>query len=62
MRQVGIIGKPTSLEMETMLKLQNTLALGKGQFGSPFFNYFVTIDDLYNGAKIVNLTLVVVEV
>ena len=27
MRQVGIIGKPTSLEMETMLKLQNTLAL-----------------------------------
>ena len=54
-----------------MLKLRNTLPLlrydfffqlpvwtgSKGQFGSPFFNYFVTIDDLYNGAKIVNLLL-----
>ena len=28
----------------------------KVNLGSPFFNYFVTIDDLYNGAKIVNLT------
>ena len=33
----------------------------KVNLGSPFCNY-LTIDDLYNGAKIVNLPLVVVEI
>ena len=34
----------------------------KGQIGSPFCKYFLTINDLYNGAKIVNLPHVVVEI
>ena len=33
----------------------------KVNLGSPFCNY-LTIDDLYNGAKIVNLPIVVVEI
>ena len=32
------------------------------KLGSLFGKYFLTINDLYNGAKIVNLTLVDVEV
>ena len=34
----------------------------KVKSGSPFCKYFLTINDLYNGAKIVNLSLVVVEI
>ena len=34
----------------------------KGQIGSLFCKYFLTINDLYNGAKIVNLPLAVVEI
>ena len=34
----------------------------KGQIGSLFYKYFLTINDLYNGAKIVNLPLAVVEI
>ena len=34
----------------------------KVKLGSPFCKYFLTINDLYNGAKIVNLPLVVVEI
>ena len=61
--------------MQTMLKLRNTLPLEyffffnfrfgqevKVNLGSPFGNYFLTINDLYNGVKIVNLPLVVVEI
>ena len=33
----------------------------KVKLGSPLCKYFLTIDDLYNGTKIVNLPLVVVE-
>ena len=32
----------------------------KVKLPSPFCNFFLTINDLYNGAKIVNLPLVVV--
>ena len=45
-----------SICTETMLKLSNTLAL------EYCVNYFLTINDLYNGAKIVNLPLLVVEI
>ena len=34
----------------------------KGQIGVTFCKYFLTINDLYNGAKILNLPLVVVEI
>ena len=34
----------------------------KVKLGSPFCKYFVTINDLYNGAKIVKLPLVVIEI
>ena len=34
----------------------------KVKLGSLFYQYFLTINDLYNGAKIVNLPLVVVEI
>ena len=34
----------------------------KGQIGVTFCKYFLTINDLYNGAKIVNLPLAVVEI
>ena len=34
----------------------------KVKLGSPFCKYFLTIDDLYNGAKIMNLPLAVVEI
>ena len=34
----------------------------KGQIGVTFCKYFLTINDLYNGATIVNLPLVVVEI
>ena len=34
----------------------------KVKLGSPFCKYFLTINDLYNGAKILNLPLVVVEI
>ena len=34
----------------------------KVKLGSLFYQYFLTIYDLYNGAKIVNLPLVVVEI
>ena len=34
----------------------------KVNLGLPFCKYFLTINDLYNGAKIVNLPLVVVEI
>ena len=34
----------------------------KGQIGVTFCKYFFTINDLYNGAKIVNLPLAVVEI
>ena len=34
----------------------------KFKLGSPFSNYFLTINDLYNGAKIVNLPLAAVEI
>ena len=34
----------------------------KVKLGSPFCKYFLTINDLYNGAKIVNLPLAVVEI
>ena len=58
-----------------MLKLRNTLPsriflLFNFQFGqevkvnlgSHFGDYFLTINDLYNGVKIVNLPLAVVEI
>ena len=32
------------------------------KLGSLFYQYFLTNNDLYNGAKIVNLPLVVVEI
>ena len=34
----------------------------KVKLGSLFYQYFLTNNDLYNGAKIVNLPLVVVEI
>ena len=34
----------------------------KVKFGSHLCKYFLTINDLYNGAKIVNLPLAVVEI
>ena len=34
----------------------------KVKLGSLFYQYFLTINDLYNGAKIVNLPLAVVEI
>ena len=34
----------------------------KVKLGSLFCKYFLTINDLYNGAKIVNLPLAVVEI
>ena len=34
----------------------------KVKLGSLFCKYFFTINDLYNGAKIVNLPLAVVEI
>ena len=34
----------------------------KVKLGSPFWKYFLTINDLYNGAKIVNLPYHVVEI
>ena len=34
----------------------------KVKLGSLFGKYFLTINDLYNGAKILNLPLVVVEI
>ena len=34
----------------------------KVKLGSLFYKYFLTNNDLYNGAKIVNLPLVVVEI
>ena len=34
----------------------------KVKLRSPFCKYFLKINDLYNGAKIVNLPLVVVEI
>ena len=34
----------------------------KVKLGSLFYKYFLTINDLYNGAKILNLPLVVVEI
>ena len=34
----------------------------KVKLGSPFCKYFLTINDLYNGTKIVNLPVVVVEI
>ena len=34
----------------------------KGQIGSLFGKYFLTINDLYNGSKIGNVPLVVVEI
>ena len=34
----------------------------KGQIGVTFCKYFLTINDLYNGATIVNLPLAVVEI
>ena len=34
----------------------------KGQLGSLFCKYFLTINDLYNGAKILNLLLAVAEI
>ena len=34
----------------------------KGQLGVTFCKYFLTINDLYNGTKIVNLPVVVVEI
>ena len=34
----------------------------KVKLGSPFCKYFLTINDLYNGATILNLPLVVVEI
>ena len=34
----------------------------KVKLGSLFYKYFLTINDLYNGAKIVNLPLAVVEI
>ena len=34
----------------------------KVKLGSPLCKYLLTINDLYNGAKIVNLPLVVVEI
>ena len=34
----------------------------KVKLGSPFCKYFLTINDLYNGAKIVNLPLAVVQI
>ena len=32
------------------------------KLGSPFCKYFLTINDMYNGANILNLPLVVVEI
>ena len=43
--------------MQTKLELRNALALEYF-----FFPTYLTIDDLYNGAKIVNLPLAVVEI
>ena len=34
----------------------------KVKLGSLFYKYLLAINDLYNGAKIVNLPLVVVEI
>ena len=34
----------------------------KVKLGSLYYQYFLTINDLYNGAKIVNLPLAVVEI
>ena len=34
----------------------------KVKLGSPFCKYFLTFNDLYNGTKIVNLPVVVVEI
>ena len=34
----------------------------KVKFGSPFCKYILTINDVYNGAKNVNLPLAVVEI
>ena len=34
----------------------------KVKLGSLFYKYFLTINDLYNGAKIVNLPLAVVDI
>ena len=34
----------------------------KAKLGSLFYQYFLTNNDLYNGAKIVNLPLAVVEI
>ena len=34
----------------------------KVKFGSLFYKYFLTINDLYNGGKIVNLPLVFHEI
>ena len=34
----------------------------KVKLGSLFYQYFLTNNDLYNGAKIVNLPLVVVDI
>ena len=34
----------------------------KVKLGSPFCKYFLTINDLYNGAKLLNLPLAVVEI
>ena len=34
----------------------------KVKLGSPFYKYFFPINNLYNGAKIVNLPLAVVEI
>ena len=34
----------------------------KGQLGSPFCKYYLTINDLYNGATFLNLPLAVVEI
>ena len=46
-------------------KLNFDVRLGqevKVKLGSPFCKYFSTIDDLYNGAKMVNLPLAVVKI
>ena len=45
--------------------LNNNFRFGqevKVKLGSPFCKYYLTVNDLYNGAKIVNLPLVVVEI
>ena len=59
---------------ETMLKLSNTFGSRiflfnfrfgqevKVKLGSPLCKYLLTINDLYNRAKIVNLPLVAVEI